>query len=126
MIVEDDPKIARLLGEGLARFGYDVFTVDDPAGAKEAFVQNKPDLLLLDINLPRYDGFYLCRQIRAVSKVPIIFISARLTSSIKSGPSKTAATITSQSRSPSSSPWRRCKAPSAGPTGSTQSFARLT
>lgn len=77
MIVEDDPKIARLLGEGLARFDYDVLIVDEPAHVKEAFVKNKPHLVLLDVNLPRFDGFYLCRQIRAISKVPIIFISAR-------------------------------------------------
>jgi len=77
MIVEDDPKIARLLAEGLARFEYDAFIVDDPARVREAFIQNKPDLLLLDVNLPRYDGFYLCRQIRAISKAPIIFISGR-------------------------------------------------
>ncbi len=77
MIVEDDPKIARLLAEGLARFGYDALIAEDPPRVREQFVQEKPDLVLLDINLPRYDGFYLCRQIRAISKVPIIFVSAR-------------------------------------------------
>lgn len=77
MIVEDDAKIASILGDELRRFGYDVVDVVGDANVKEAFVSHRPDLVLLDINLPRYDGFYWCRQIRAISKVPIIFISAR-------------------------------------------------
>ncbi len=77
MIVEDDDKLASILAAELTRFGYDVVRPLDPARVKEEFVAHKPDLVLLDISLPRYDGFYLCRQIRQVSRVPIIFISAR-------------------------------------------------
>lgn len=77
MLVEDDPKIARILTEELERYGMTVTAVDDFARVKEAFCSCEPDLVLLDINLPRYDGYYWCRQIRALSKVPIIFISAR-------------------------------------------------
>lgn len=77
MIVEDDQKIARILAEELERYGMAVSLVEDFARVKEAFCTNQPDLVLLDINLPRYDGYYWCRQIRSLSKVPIIFISAR-------------------------------------------------
>lgn len=77
MVVEDDDKLAAILSDELARFGYDVVRAVDPDRVKEEFVAHRPDLVLLDINLPRYDGFYWCRQIRTISKVPIIFISAR-------------------------------------------------
>lgn len=77
MVVEDDQKLASILSEELERFGYEVVQAVDPGRVKEEFVTYKPDLVLLDINLPRYDGFYWCRQIRTISKVPIIFISAR-------------------------------------------------
>lgn len=77
MIVEDDAKLSGILGDELRRFDYDVVKVAGDGNVKEAFIAHRPDLVLLDINLPRYDGFYWCRQIRTVSKVPIIFISAR-------------------------------------------------
>lgn len=77
MIVEDDAKLSGILGDELRRFDYDVVQVAGDENVKEAFLAERPDLVLLDINLPRYDGFYWCRQIRTVSKVPIIFISAR-------------------------------------------------
>ncbi len=66
-----------LLADELRRYGYQVIETGGDANVKEAFLAHRPHLVLLDINLPRYDGFYWCRQLRAVSKVPIIFISAR-------------------------------------------------
>lgn len=77
MIVEDDQKIARILSQELERYGMTATMVEDLTQVKEAFCYNQPDLVLLDINLPRYDGYYWCRQIRTLSRVPIIFISAR-------------------------------------------------
>lgn len=77
MIVEDNIKIAAMLAGELERYGHRVSLARDFGRIKEEFVSLKPDLVLLDINLPRFDGYYWCRQIRAVSKVPIIFISAR-------------------------------------------------
>lgn len=77
MIVEDDGKIASILAAELDRYGYDVILAYDYARIQEEFVAARPDLVLLDVNLPRYDGFYWCRQIRTVSRVPILFISAR-------------------------------------------------
>ncbi|HLS91172.1 MAG TPA: response regulator, partial [Limnochordia bacterium] len=67
MVVEDDDKLAAILSDELARFGYDVVRAVDPDRVKEEFVAHRPDLVLLDINLPRYDGFYWCRQIRTIS-----------------------------------------------------------
>ncbi len=77
MIVEDDAKLSAILGDELRRFGHEVVEIPGDENVKEAFAAYLPDLVLLDINLPRYDGFYWCRQIRTISKVPIIFISAR-------------------------------------------------
>ncbi|MGE5481645.1 MAG: response regulator transcription factor [Bacteroidota bacterium] len=77
MIVEDDAKIAAILGEELERYGHKASLARDFGRIKEEFVRLEPDLVLLDINLPRFDGYYWCRQIRTVSKVPIVFISAR-------------------------------------------------
>lgn len=77
MLVEDDPKIAAILQEELTRYDYAVSVVRDFSHIKEEFLALKPDLVLLDINLPRFDGYYWCRQIRTLSKVPILFVSAR-------------------------------------------------
>lgn len=76
-LVEDDHKLANLLAAELRRFGYEVILAENYKLLRDEFLAVQPDLVLLDINLPQYDGFYWCRQIRAVSRVPIIFISAR-------------------------------------------------
>ena len=75
--VEDDEKLARLLGEELGRYGFDLVRLDGESDVRSAFVCHKPDLVLLDINLPRDDGYYWCRELRKLSNVPIVFISAR-------------------------------------------------
>jgi DNA-binding response OmpR family regulator len=77
MLVEDDPKIAAILSAELERYGYTVTAARDYRRLKDEFLILEPDLVLLDINLPHYDGFYWCRQIRTVSRAPIIFMSAR-------------------------------------------------
>ncbi|MFF2857336.1 response regulator transcription factor [Peribacillus sp. NPDC058002] len=77
LLVEDDFKIAGILVNYLKRYGYEVFEVKQLDQVFAEFQEVMPDLVLLDINLPYYDGFHWCRLIRAVSKVPIIFISAR-------------------------------------------------
>ena len=76
-IIEDDEKILSLMKDKLERYDYTVFTVEDYSDIKAEFIEIKPHLVLLDINLPNYDGFFWCREIRTISKVPIIFISAR-------------------------------------------------
>lgn len=77
LIVEDDPKLANYLYKDVTKYGYDAKRVEDFSKIEEEFLQYDPHLVLLDINLPYYDGFYWCRQIRRHSTCPIIFISAR-------------------------------------------------
>ncbi|WP_285891251.1 response regulator transcription factor [Paenibacillus pasadenensis] len=75
-IVEDDEKIAKLLAGALERYGFQPLRM----GLKELgedLRKQQPQLVLMDINLPYYDGFYWCRQFRQHSKAPVIFISAR-------------------------------------------------
>lgn len=76
-VVEDDEKIVNLIKDKLEKYEYEVVIVKDYANIKTEFIQESPHLVLLDINLPNYDGFFWCREIRSISKVPIIFISAR-------------------------------------------------
>lgn len=78
MIVEDDDKIAAILGGYLDKYGYEPVRVTDYRNVKQAFVELAPHLAILDINLPQFDGFYWCRQIRTISNVPILFLSARV------------------------------------------------
>ncbi|KWX84796.1 transcriptional regulator [Paenibacillus riograndensis] len=77
MIVEDDPKIADLLVSAVKKYGYDVVKVEDFTQVLQEFEQVRPELVLLDVNLPSYDGYYWCRQIRNISTCPVLFISAR-------------------------------------------------
>ncbi|MFD2657815.1 response regulator transcription factor [Gracilibacillus thailandensis] len=76
-IVEDDPKIRDILADFLQKYDYEIASVNDFDQIQEEFQDYQPHLVLLDINLPRFDGFYWCRKIRAISNCPIIFISAR-------------------------------------------------
>lgn len=77
LIVEDDSKIAELLHSHLGRYGYVGRIVEKFDQVLTEFKEFQPHLVLLDINLPTFDGYYWCRQIRTVSTCPIIFISAR-------------------------------------------------
>lgn len=79
LIVEDDKKIAEIVLENLKRWGYEAAAVDNFNDVFDYFVKYKPNLVLLDINLPAYDGYYWCNRIRQVSKIPIIFLSSRNT-----------------------------------------------
>lgn len=76
MIVEDDPAIAGALSRHLEKWGYKAVCVEDFSAVLAAFRAEKPELVLMDISLPFYDGFYWCSQIRQESRVPIIFISS--------------------------------------------------
>lgn len=77
LIVEDDAKISGLLRSYINKYGFTAQEVDNFDDVLEEFGKSNAHLVLLDINLPKYDGFYWCRQIRAHSHCPILFISAR-------------------------------------------------
>ncbi|MGD6873476.1 response regulator transcription factor [Sutcliffiella horikoshii] len=79
MLIEDDRQLSELIGEHLERYGYKIHKPTDFQHIMESFAKVQPDLVLLDINLPYYDGYFLCRSIRKQSTVPIIIISARST-----------------------------------------------
>lgn len=76
-VVEDDRKIAELLADTLRKYQYDVAIIQDFDQVTEEVLAFEPHLILLDINLPSYDGYYWCRQLRTHTTCPIIFISAR-------------------------------------------------
>ncbi|QJC53279.1 response regulator transcription factor [Paenibacillus albicereus] len=76
-IVEDDDKIARLLGEALERYGFEPQRAQRMKELTLDFEEQQPHLVLMDINLPYFDGFYWCRQFRQRSNAPVLFISAR-------------------------------------------------
>lgn len=77
MIVEDDRTIADVLKRQLTKWGYEVYAAEAFDTVLEQFKELRPDLVLLDISLPYYNGFYWCQEIRKVSKTPIIFISSQ-------------------------------------------------
>ena len=76
LIVEDDEIIATLLKDNLCKWGYEVKIIDDFTKVMEEFLEFDPQLVILDITLPFYNGYYWCGEIRKVSKVPIIFASS--------------------------------------------------
>lgn len=78
MIVEDDSKIAEHLQAYIHKYGFQTVQVTDFHAVMDAFHEHSPNLVLLDINLPSYDGYYWCRQIRKESICPVIYISARV------------------------------------------------
>ncbi len=77
MIIEDDEKIRRIVADTLKKWKYEVIEVTKFDEVIKEFKQAEPHLVLVDINLPVFDGYYWCQQIRSVSKVPIIFLSSR-------------------------------------------------
>jgi len=77
LVVEDEPSFVEALEVGLAREGFHVEVATDGVAALERFRDVAPDLVLLDVMLPRASGIDVCRQIRAESAVPIIIVTAK-------------------------------------------------
>lgn len=76
LIVEDDPVIAKQVGGYLTKWGYEVKRVLDFSDVLSDVAGFEPHLVLMDIGLPFYNGYYWCGEIRKVSKVPILFLSS--------------------------------------------------
>jgi two-component system response regulator MtrA len=77
LLIEDDPSIQEVTAIGLRGAGFQVDAAADGAAGLERFATGAPDLVLLDIMLPRVDGLEVCRRIRAASTVPIVMLTAR-------------------------------------------------
>lgn len=77
IIVEDDKIIREELQSFLGRYGYEVVVPRELENIVEFIFKENSDLVLLDINLPIYDGYYICREIRKKSEVPIIIVTSR-------------------------------------------------
>lgn len=77
MLVEDDPVISEQLCQFLRSWRFDVVPVKNFGEVIEEFCREMPQMVLLDINLPYYNGYYWCEEIRKHSKVPIIFLSGQ-------------------------------------------------
>lgn len=76
-IIEDEKKIREELTKFLEKYGYIIDTSDDFENIVDRSLRFNPDMILLDINLPYYDGYYVCREIRKRSNVPIIVVTSR-------------------------------------------------
>ena len=76
LLVEDDSVIAGEMKRHLEKWGYEVICAEDFGDVLGTFAACSPHLVLMDIGLPFYNGYYWCAQIRQVSKVPIIFVSS--------------------------------------------------
>ena len=77
LLVEDDPSIREVTAIGLTAAGFDVTTAEDGVAGLDRFKADPFDLVLLDIMLPRLDGYEVCRQIRRTSTVPVVMLTAR-------------------------------------------------
>lgn len=77
LIADDEIRMRRILSDYLQIKGYEPICAQDGAQAWELFQQRQPDLVLLDVMMPRLDGWEVCRRIRACSSVPVIMLTAR-------------------------------------------------
>ncbi|MBC5638080.1 response regulator transcription factor [Ornithinibacillus sp. BX22] len=77
LLIEDDVTLFKEIKERLVQWSYDVYGIQDFNDVMRDYSEIKPDLVIIDIQLPKFDGFHWCRMIRSHSKVPIIFLSSR-------------------------------------------------
>ncbi|MGM7634893.1 response regulator transcription factor [Bacillus sp. Hm123] len=77
LLIEDDASLFHEIKDRLSQWSYDVYGITDFAQVLQEFTAIKPDLVIIDIQLPKFDGFHWCRMIRSHSNIPIIFLSSR-------------------------------------------------
>lgn len=77
LVVDDEASIVNIIAYNLKKEGYEVITASDGEQGYELAMEQKPDLVLLDIMMPKMDGYEVCRKIREKSDVPIIMLTAR-------------------------------------------------
>ena len=77
LVVDDDPNISEILKKYFVNEGYEVKVASDGAEGVSLFKTFEPDLVLLDIMLPKKDGWQVCREIREVSSKPVIMVTAK-------------------------------------------------
>jgi len=83
LVADDEPSIREILSIQLARLGYDVMIAADGVEAVSIFEESRPDLVLLDVMMPRLDGLKACQKMRALEKkrggrrAPVLFLTAR-------------------------------------------------
>lgn len=77
LVVEDDLSLSDVIAFTLRRAGFEILTAYDGVAALATWEQQRPDLLVLDLNLPKLDGLDVCQRIRMVNKTPIIMLSVR-------------------------------------------------
>ncbi|WP_026820549.1 response regulator transcription factor [Arthrobacter castelli] len=78
LVVEDDVTINQALADRLTAEGFEVFSAFDGPGAITAFDEHEPDLVLLDVMLPGFDGLEVCRRIQAKRPVPVLMLTAKV------------------------------------------------
>ncbi|MDM5314527.1 response regulator transcription factor [Fictibacillus sp. b24] len=77
LLIEDDSTLFNEIKERLSQWSYEVYGITNFGRVIQDFIDIKPDLVIIDIQLPKFDGFHWCRNIRSHSNVPIIFLSSR-------------------------------------------------
>ncbi|NMO96049.1 response regulator [Paenibacillus lemnae] len=77
LFIEDDMALFNEVQERLTQWSYEVHGIENFGAVMEQFSAVKPDLVIIDIQLPKFDGFHWCRMIRSCSNVPILFLSSR-------------------------------------------------
>ncbi|MDC0586551.1 response regulator transcription factor [Gammaproteobacteria bacterium] len=77
LLIDDDVKLGRLLKDFLKKSNINLFTVNNPTESFSSIEECKPDIIILDVMMPKMDGFEVCKNIRKVHSIPIIMLSAR-------------------------------------------------
>jgi DNA-binding response OmpR family regulator len=77
LIVDDDPMLSELIGYNLENEGYAIVRAQDGREALHKFETEQPDLVILDVSMPKLDGWEVCERIRAVSDTPVMMLVQR-------------------------------------------------